>query len=107
MKFLMYSESGEGAQILKKIQLEGNDVAIYINDPVYNTVFDGLLPKIQKDSIESFIDKDTIVIFDMSGNGKFADTLRTRGFLVYGGSHFADELELNRDFGLDIMRECG
>ena len=32
MKFLMYSQSGEGSQILKRIEMEGNTVGLYIKD---------------------------------------------------------------------------
>ena len=105
LKFLLYSCSGEGAQILKRIELEGNEVALYIKDPIYKTCFQGLLPHI--DNPDSFIDKDTIIIFDMSGNGTLADTYKRKGHLVYGASSFADDLEHDRDFGFDCMKECG
>jgi len=105
MKFLMYSTSGEGAQIAKKIELEGNTVGIYIKDKVYKTVFDGLLMKVEKP--DDFIDKDTVVIFDISGNGDAADSFRKRGISVYGGSSLADKLEHDRKFGFDIMKQVG
>jgi phosphoribosylamine---glycine ligase len=104
VKFLLYSTAGEGAQILKRIELEGNEVGIFIKDKIYSTVFDGLLPKVEP---EKFIDKDTIIIFDMSGNGAYADSLKRKGHLVYGGSSFADDLEHDRAFGFDAMKQAG
>ena len=101
MRFLMYSQCGEGAQILKRIELEGNDCAIYIKDKIYSSVFDGLIRKVTNP--EDFIDKDTTIIFDMSGNGSVADSWKKSGHYVYGSSSFADKLEHDRQFGFDSM----
>ena len=105
MKFLLYSQCGEGAQILKRIELEGNECQIYINDKLYSTVFDGLLTKCTNP--ESFIDKDTVIFFDMSGNGMIADTWKRKGHFIYGASAFADDLEHDRQFGFNAMSEAG
>jgi len=103
MKFFMVSQCGEGAGILKQIQDEGNDCEIFINEDIYDTVYDGILYK--SEEIEP--DKDAIVIFDMSGNGVLADDMRSEGYKVFGASQFADDLESDRQFGLDVMRYCG
>lgn len=105
MKFLMYSQSGEGAQILKKIELEGNDCALYIHDKIYKNVFDGLIRKVNDP--ESYIDRDTAIIFDISGNGKIADEWRKKGHYIYGASKFADDLEHDRNFGFEYMSKAG
>ena len=99
----MYSTSGEGAQILHRIQQEDNEVGLYIKDRFYKNVFDGLVPKV--DNPDSFIDKNTIIIFDISGNGNVADKYRRAGHFVYGASGFADDLEKDRKFGLDNMNK--
>jgi phosphoribosylamine---glycine ligase len=103
MKFLMISVAGEGAGILKQIQDEGNEVSLHIQEKVYKTVYDGILPK--ADKIEP--DEDEIIIFDMSGNGNIADDMRDEGYLVYGASGFSDQLEKDRQFGLNMMKACG
>jgi len=104
MKFSMISQCGEGAGVLLQLQEEGNDVELYIEEKLYDTVYDGILPK----SYDlNNIDEDSIVIFDMSGNGGLADELKKDGFKVFGASEFADDLETDRQFGLDIMRRCG
>ena len=105
MKFLMYSQCGEGSQILQRIQSEGNDCALFIKDKIYKTIFDGILKK--TDNPESFIDKDTTIIFDMSGNGSYADSLRRKGHYIWGASSFADDLEHDRQFGFDAMNNAG
>lgn len=107
MKFLLYSGSGEGAQILKKIELEGNECAIFVKDPIYRNVFDGLLSHIDETALKSYVDKDTVVLFDMSDSGPYADELRRKGHLVYGASRFADKLEHDRNFGFSMMASCG
>ena len=104
MKFLLFSQCGEGAQILKRIELEGNEVGLFIKDKIYSSVFDGILPKVDPDD---FVDKDTVVFFDMSGNGKIADSFRRKGLLVYGASEYADRLEHDRQFGFDAMKKAG
>jgi len=105
MKFLLYSQSGEGAQILKRIELEGNKCALYIKDKEYKSAFDGLLEKTENP--DDFIDDDTIIIFDMSGNGSIADSYRKSEHHVYGASEFSDKLEHDREFGFDIMEKAG
>lgn len=101
----MYSGFGEGAQILKRIELEGNEVGLYIDDKIYKNVFNGLLRKV--DNPDDFIDKDTIIIFDMSGFGNIADNYRNSNHLVFGASKFCDNLEHDRNFGFDVMKTAG
>jgi phosphoribosylamine--glycine ligase len=103
MKFLMVSECGEGAGVLKIIADEGNDCRIYINDPCYRNVYDGLLDKAKKIDPK----KGEIIIFDFSSFGKIADNLKKSGALVVGASSFADALEQDRKFGFDVMEEAG
>ena len=99
----MCSNCGEGSGILKFIQDEGNDCRLYIKEPGYKNVWDGLLPKAKK------IDPrpDEVVIFDFSGFGAIADKLKKSGVPIVGGSSFADKLEQDRQFGFDIMEEAG
>jgi phosphoribosylamine--glycine ligase len=103
MKFLMVSEDGIGAHVLKMIENEGNEVSLYIKRPDCRDMWDGLLPKVKKVNPT----KDTVVIFDTSGFGKLADKLARAGIPVVGGSAFADRLEEDRQFGLDLMVEAG
>jgi phosphoribosylamine--glycine ligase len=99
----MVSVAGEGAGVLKMIKDEGNEVALHIQEETYKTVYDGILPKVDKVAP----DDDTITLFDMSGNGEIADELIDEGYAVYGASGFADQLEKDRQYGLDVMKYCG
>lgn len=103
MNFLMVSKYGEGAGLLHDIELEGNEVELHIYNEKYKTVWDGLIKK--TDKVEP--KEDTVVIFDFSGMGKLADSLRKEGFPVVGASEFADKLEQDRMFGLNMMEKAG
>jgi phosphoribosylamine--glycine ligase len=99
----MVSNVGEGAHLLHQIEQEGNQVELYINQPDYRSVWDGLIPKTEK--IEPA--EGTVVVFDFSGMGDIADNLRKEGFATVAGSVFADELEQDRMFGLNLMEQAG
>ena len=103
--FLLISRYAEGAQVLERIQQEGNPVTLYIQEPIYRDAWDGLLPK--TDNWRKALTANTIVLFDTTGLGKIADQLRASGFPVFGGSEFADQLESDRDFGIKFMEHCG
>lgn len=103
MKFFMCSNSGDGAGILHRIQQEGNQVELYIQDPNYSNAWDGILPKASKIAPPP----GAIVIFDGSGMGQIADKLKKAKFAVVGGSVWADKMERDRVFGLDAMKSCG
>lgn len=105
MKFAMFSKCGEGAQVLYRIACEGNDVRLHIKEKEYRRNWDGLVPKVNE--VNSFIDHDTIILFDFSGMGDLADDLRKSGYKVFGASSFADKLEEDRAFGLEFMDKCG
>src|SRR5437016_5839691 len=108
MKYLMFSNYGEGAHILYRIKCEGNDCVIFIKDKNYIDAFDGMLDKLADlNEIEQYIDKNTVVIFDSSGNGEYADYLRKKGIKVYGSSEFSDKLELDRNYGIEVMKKVG
>lgn len=101
MKFHMLSHCGEGCGLLKRIQDEGNDCTVSIEMPEYQDAYKGII-----DHSEG-TPNGAIVIVDTSGMGKEADSLKKRGYKVFGGSSFADKLEQERDFGLAYMTDHG
>lgn len=107
MKFLFYTLAGESAQFAKKIKEEGNEVKLFIKEKEYSSVFEGLVDKISLEQVDSYIDKDTIIIFDQSGFGKIADNYRKAGLKVFGASSFCDQLEQDRKFGIEFMQKTG
>lgn len=99
----MYSESAEGAGILHRIEQEGNEVSLYIHDPIYKDCWEGLINKAE--SLNP--GPEDILIFDISGNGKIADSWIKSGHKVFGASSFADDLEMDREFGFSQMVAYG
>jgi phosphoribosylamine--glycine ligase len=101
MNFFLYSKCGEGAGILKRLQDEGNNCSMYIQEKDYSNVYDGILTS------TDYPEDNDIIIFDSSGNGVKADSFKKEGFKVFGASSFADKLEDDREFGLEFMLNHG
>jgi phosphoribosylamine--glycine ligase len=95
------SDCGDGCGLLKRIQDEGNECTVQIEDTNYAAAYDGILKR------SKGAPSGAIVIVDTSGMGGKADNLKKRGFKVFGGSSFADKLEEERDFGLSFMQKHG
>lgn len=105
MKFLLMSRTGDGLALARRLQENGHEVAAWIRDNRSKKNFDGLVRKLEK--WDSYLDKKTTVIFDSTGGGKLGDKLRSRGFSVFGGSVFADQLEQDRGLAFTLMEEVG
>jgi phosphoribosylamine--glycine ligase len=86
----------------------GHEVGVFIRSSKSRMNFQNLLLKFDKrDQWELWVDKNTTFIFDTNGGGVMADRLRTQGYKVFGGSVFADTLELDRDAGFEFMKQVG
>ena len=102
-KFLFISWEGLGGDLAWHIKKEGNEVKIYIKEQYGNDVYDGFLEKI--DDWKQYIDWADIIVFDDTGFGYQADSLRKAGKLVIGGSSYTDRIEEDREFGqLEITK---
>jgi phosphoribosylamine-glycine ligase len=100
MKFVLVSKFGEGLHLLWQIACEGNGVEAYLTEKGKEELWQGILPR-----AESLpLDREAIYIFDMSGNGPLADKLLRQGYYVIGGSGFADDIEFDREVGLNLMK---
>lgn len=105
MKFLLLSRYAEGAHLLWLIKQEGNEVALWVEDKLFSHAWEGILPRIT--NWKSYIDNETIVLFDTTGLGHIADSLRKKGHYTFGASNFADDLEKDRVRGIEVMQESG
>lgn len=104
-KFLFLSDTGDGLGFAMYLKDRGHNVAAWLRDRRSKKNYDGLLVKPQK--WETFLDKETIVVFDSTGGGKTGDRLRAQGYSVFMGSVFADTLELERDVAFGFMEQVG
>lgn len=83
----------------------------------YRKWWDGLLTKPEKLTYtKSVVDNagqilmkfnPDVIIFDMSGEGEYADACKKANWTVIGGSEFCDFLEFNRWYGMSTMKAVG
>jgi len=92
--------------VARRISEENHKVKVYIpNTRKGLEVYSGILDRV--DNWQNFVDWADIVIFDNTGFGKVANTLRQNGKLVVGGSPYTDSLEMVREFGQKELSEAG
>jgi len=109
MRFNFISKDADGIGFAFALQKAGESVRVFIDEKDAQSVGDGLVPKVG--SVHEMLadaDRDKeIFVFDTSGDGLLGDYLRSMGYAVIGSSALADRLERERDFGLQVMVECG
>jgi phosphoribosylamine--glycine ligase len=104
-KFRLISKSGDGIGLAWRLHQEGNEVDFWLKDPKGQHLYDGLLPRVK--NWRDGLSPDTVLVFDMSGMGQEADEMRAKGYRVVGASKLADDLELDRTFGLAVADNHG
>lgn len=90
MRFLFCSERGRSLPLAQQCAAEGNEVRMYVHNPVSRGLINGFIPlcsAIQPGDGE-------VVVADYPGLGRKYDSLRHRGTLVLCGSTFADDVGL-------------
>jgi phosphoribosylamine--glycine ligase len=102
-KYRIISKSGDGVAIGYRIQQEGHSCDFYLKDEHGKHLYEGILPRV--DDWRKGISKEMILVWDMVGMGKEADELKKQGYRIFGASEIADNLELDRGFGLDIASD--
>lgn len=107
-KFLFLTDHGDGLGLAFKLKDGGHEVGVHIRASRSRLNFQNLLLKFDSRlQWEKWIDKTTTIVFDSNGGGPLADRLRMQGYPVFGGSVFADTLELDRDAGFEYMKQVG
>jgi phosphoribosylamine--glycine ligase len=105
------SSFGTGLSIWARLQDEGCDVLVWIEDAEQKHVGEGIVPKTGSwSTLLAWAREDvarTVMLFDSSGLGEQAEEARSRGVLVVGGGVFCDKLEKNRLFGFEIAQQAG
>ncbi|NJM15455.1 MAG: phosphoribosylamine--glycine ligase [Bacteroidales bacterium] len=98
----MVSRWGETLDLAYAILKEGNLVKMYIDYKPAKQIGDGMVTKSR--NWQADIDWADLIIFDYTGYGKIATELRNAGKLVFGGTEYADNLELDRNFGQSELK---
>ena len=101
-KFLFVSRWGETLDIAYTVQEEGHFVKMFIEDKASREIGFGFVKKVN--DWKNHIEWADIIIFDYTGYGKTAEQLKNQGKLVFGGSEYTDQLELDRNFGQEELK---
>lgn len=108
MRILFVSQELIGSGLCNRLQREGHDIKLYINDPCRKKCLDGIIPKTKNWRGElTWVGKNGLIIFDDVGFGKAQNKLRKDGFAVVGGSEGGDKLELDRSYFQEVVTHCG
>ncbi len=102
MRIFILSKYGECLDLAYKLQEEGHDVILSINTE--SDIGQGIV-KIEKGT-NGMIHSDLIII-DGVGYGSLANKLWSSGKLVLGGSIATDRIEMDKEFGYELMKVCG
>lgn len=105
MKFRLISRFGDGLGLAWALKRDGHDVDFFITEPASPSLYEGLIKRV--DRWNKDLTPETIVLFDMVGLGKIADSLRATSHHVYGGGALNDQLELDREFSRRLAKNSG
>lgn len=107
MNILFVSKSAVGIDLVRKLQNEGHNVKLFLEDKRVQSCFDFMVKKVTNWEKELVWAKDGLIIFDDSGYGKKQDSLRKKGFNVFGGSEISDKIEFDREYSCTIFHKYG
>lgn len=103
LKFLIVSKWGDSLDIAYRLKNEQHEVLMSIQDRDSKEIGFGFVRKTNQ--WQKYTDWADVIVFDYTGFGAQADQLRKQGKLVFGGSTYTDQLELDRNFGhLELIK---
>lgn len=100
---LFISKNGDGIPIAIRLANEGHVVRVYIHDQKAQTSLEGFKNPIRISSYKKFIDSSDLIIFDMVKLGRIAEEIKSKNDNVLGGGTFNDKLELDREYGFEVV----
>ena len=100
------SKSGSFLSCALHMYENGEKLKVYIDEEPARGLYKGLLPKASDIAALDISPKD-IVIIDMVGFGDGANVLKQKGITVIGAGKLADKMELDRNYGLNLMNQSG
>lgn len=108
MKILFISKNLIGGDLARRLEADGNELRLFIEDNNSRHHLDGIVTKTvdwKKDL--AWVKDGGLIIFDDIGYGEIQDDLRSQGYTVFGGSAQVEMLELDREYGQEIFRLFG
>ena len=104
MKFFIVDRFGDSLGVAWRLQYEGHEVKLFLEDKQAQGQFKGILEQITIEEGEKW--NPDYIIFGMVGFGKEADRL-SKKFPVFGASSIMDRLEYDRKFALQTLKKAG
>jgi len=108
-KFLVVSNYGWCWNMAVWLKDEGHEAVVCILEDDYKHVGDGLVDKV--DTLDEVLRTDYrrewILVADNIGMGRLLDEYRRNGWLVWGGSSWADRMEKDREYAMRFFEYCG
>jgi len=105
LNILLISDWGGGLALSQRFMREGHTVKMWIKDPPYKNVGNGLVDKV--DDYSKWAKWANLVICDDCGLAAHAQEMREKGCTVWGGTRYSDALENDRGFGQKEMEDAG
>ncbi len=103
-RILVVSRYGDGADLAFRLGLDSNQVRLFIQEPAYQDIGEGLVPKVK--AWQPSVSWADMIVFDYSGLSPiWRQVCKVKP--CFGGSDWADRLEDDRAFGHEIMRRIG
>lgn len=97
--------AGNLARLLIK---EGHSVKLFVENKKSRCNLDNMVPQVTNWRAElSWVGKSGLIIFDDTGYGAIQDRMRKQGYTVFGGSEMGEKLEIDREYGQKMFKECG
>lgn len=108
MRILCISKDLNSGDLAYRLNNEGHDVKLHIEDKRYVKCFDNIVEKTENWREElNWVGKDGFIVFDHVGLGRIQDELRSEGYLVFGNTEFGEELEHNHSNSRAVLSEFG
>lgn len=105
MKVLILSKEGDGLGLAQRVADEGHSVRMFIQNKQYAKAGQGLISRVE--SWRPHIGWSDLVVADMAGFGIYEDTVKRFGKPSLGVSRVADQIELERGKGIELMTKVG
>lgn len=102
MKFRLISRNADGVSIALKLAKEGHEADFWVKNPRAKKVYHGIMA--QAESWNAGLEPDSLILFDNTGFGNFAEQLKKDGSYVFGSGQLNDVLVQDSDFGMKIAR---
>jgi phosphoribosylamine---glycine ligase len=110
MRFLGVGDACELGALYMRLQEEGHDVRMFVQDPLCHGTLAGIVERVDDWRAElPWVGKDGIILFENVADlrGALQDDLRHDGYQVVGGCAYGDRLENNRGYAQRVLQELG